>query len=578
MKRIWMVLTLVCLLALVAGCGGGRGTNPVPVQVSGRIVDAGSLPLKGAAVTIGSGAAISDKDGLFALTVNSGSARLTVSKSGFDSVDRNITVSAPGPMSLGDIRLTQRIPAAGGPYTDGSVTIPDIANGVSFSITASADHPAYLAVFPQAEQAGDYTYALTVTSQAKNLPQTERKWEGSRHRTSRSSIGRGVVRENHRVDDYLRQKERESVRHRYELLAGLNRARFSVLREQIGDKRTFNAIDFTTNKIVEVPATLRRVGVHANFYVDNRIAVPAALDEWGAFFDSHQPDLASTFGRELDVDGNGKIIVLVTPIPVSSGTVFGYFLSDNEIPKSTPGYSHSNEADMIVINPVAGHEQKLKGTLAHEYQHLLHYSERITNGEAVGEAWITEAFSTLAEDLVGYGYLSSRTESNGNPVNNVRVYSVQDWLDHYYIWSLVEWDSEDYNYGGAYLFARYVYDQYGASKVLEINRSAYGGTRAVTDAVGGTFGDLFRSWVVAMLNEYQANISPDPRLNYGEQFQFDPTHSVPVWFIPDSNATLAAGVQLRQWGVDLILTLSNATITPSGLPAEANYGGVVVNY
>jgi hypothetical protein len=576
--RGMMVLLVLLVIMAVAGCGGG---GPSKVTVTGHIVDQAEMGLKGAAVTLGGGSATSAANGAFSLASNSGAHVLAVSKSGFATLSQPVSVSGSA-LNLGSIKLTQSIPTGGGDYKDSSVWIPPLANGQSFGISGSSDHPAYLMLFPQTETSGNYPYVLTVTDAVFS--------ERAMHKPSNEQLHRSAVRTSadarsnqgaNWVDDFLRRKERESVRHRADLLKSLYRVRGTALAQQIGDERIFNTIDFTKPEsdpswIRPVTGVLRRIGTHADIYVDKAISLPAALEDWGAFFDSVQPTLASVFGRELDVDGNGKIVVLITPIPAPSGIIFGYFFSANELPKSSVSYS--NECDMIVINPVAGYEQKLKGTLAHEYQHLVHYSERITNGEAAGESWITEAFSTLAEDLVGYGYLSTAGEADATPVNNVRVVSVQDWLRRYYQWSLTAWDGENYSYGAAYLFGRYLYDQYGAAKVLEINRSAYGGTRAVTDAVGGTFGELFRSWIVAVLNEFKQHPSPDSRLNYGPEFKFDPSHTLYMLKVPESNNLLAGGVSLRPWGLDIIKVPVAATISPSGLTPEANYGGVVVKY
>lgn len=155
-----------------------------------------------------------------------------------------------------------------------------------------------------------------------------------------------------------------------------------------------------------------------------------------------------------------------------------------------------------------------EATLAHKYQHLLHFSERMRAvNPYVGDTWLDEGFAMLASDLVGRGYLAGEANAVGH---------VDRWLRYHQKWSLTDWQLNDPlngSYGGAYLFARYLYDQYGAARLLAMNQStASSGMSAVTGAVGGTFADLFSSWTVALLNEYRATPLQDARFNYGPAF------------------------------------------------------------
>ncbi len=584
MKR-WMMVPLALLVIIaVAGCGGGGSTTKV--TVNGRVADKDSLPLKGATISLGNGTTTSNADGTFSLSAPPGPATLAVSKSGFFTHTLQVAVTAPGPVTLGDIRLTQDIPGWGGGFQDGAVTIPAVINstGSTEVLLPSGTSNYYAMLFPRTSTAGFYDYSMAVdfTGGAYAFTSAARPAASARQVAlvpdgSTREVGTGALEPNWvilsdpqvQTDLRMRQIERDMVVRRTAILEHLARASRGMIRAAVGDTRVFKKWSFSTKAYVTVTATLRKMGTYADWYVDNNAAVnDAILASWVDWFDSVRSQLNSVFGNELDIDGNGKVIVLLSPL---GPRVLGFFdPAQEDLQKDNP---NSNQAEMIYIEPAPSDPSGIPGTLAHEYQHLLHFSERFLNGTGLNDAWLTEAFSMLAEDVVNKGYLSGNQSAIGH---------VDTWLEKHRYWSLIEWKEDDPgygSYGGAYLFGRYLYDKYGAAKILQINRSPYGGTRSVTDAVGGTFSDVYQAWLIALGNRHQGLTSPDPRLNYGPDFHIVTNPANPYsgyvygWnmiYPNDSTLTSASASRLRAWGIELFFIRGQDPNNQSAPAASGN--------
>ena len=148
------------------------------------------------------------------------------------------------------------------------------------------------------------------------------------------------------------------------------------------------------------------------------------------------------FGQPPDFDGNGKVFILLTDVrddydpEVSEAFVSGYF---DPIDQSTTG----NAADIIYLDTFPG---QLTGdlafstfsTLAHEYQHLIHF------GRDPNEVlWVNEGLSELSPVLMG---LPHRPFTHYLRNTNV---------------SMTSFDGELADYARTGLFFFYVYGRFG---------------------------------------------------------------------------------------------------------------------
>lgn len=204
--------------------------------------------------------------------------------------------------------------------------------------------------------------------------------------------------------------------------------RFSVSAAAIpsvGDKLQFkvpkSCTDFKT-----ITATARRISTRAIVFTDDA-APPGGfsdteLQEIAGEFDTLvYPTDVDYFGTPLDLDENSRIIILYTPevnrlTPAGNpeGFVGGFFFAGDLFPVAQCPQTNRAEVFYVlapdpngVINgnkrTTAQVRQGTRGTIAHEFQHMINASERIrhpvtSNLESV---WLDEALSHFAEDLNG---------------------------------------------------------------------------------------------------------------------------------------------------------------------------------
>jgi hypothetical protein len=136
-------------------------------------------------------------------------------------------------------------------------------------------------------------------------------------------------------------------------------------------------------------------------YVRLETAVSIAAE----FTDKIYPVITGVFGDYRDVDGNGKIILLLLDIQddyAASGTyIAGYFYpGDLERDKA-------NDADMLYLDTYPGLRDptNLYTTIAHEFQHLINYSIRLSRRTTSQDTWIDEGLASAAESI----YLNGET-------------------------------------------------------------------------------------------------------------------------------------------------------------------------
>ena len=108
---------------------------------------------------------------------------------------------------------------------------------------------------------------------------------------------------------------------------------------------------------------------------------------------------------------------------------------------------------MLFINVPSSSENGTKyqvttnSTIAHEFQHMINYNMRATNGVSE-DLWVNEGLAQVAEDVCGYGY---HTGANTGVINA--------FLGNFSSYSLLKHESPLASYGFDYLFVRYLIDR-----------------------------------------------------------------------------------------------------------------------
>jgi Secretion system C-terminal sorting domain len=268
-----------------------------------------------------------------------------------------------------------------------------------------------------------------------------------------------------------------------------------------------NLITGLTSDRYQVPSTCRAVGANCYIFVEDSSwgtrVNQAAVDSIQIYFDSKTPANpsmgifatdTSAFGSPPDVDNDPKIIILLLNIKDgysgSGGYVAGYFQPFNEISPSQRGYSTSNFAEMFYIdtNPLnlttAGGLSTGISTLAHEFQHMIHFIH-----DPYEILFVNEGCSVLAEVNCGF------------PIYDPVLYANEP--NHY----LLDWRSGDLthvlnDYSRAARFFVYLRDQAGIGVFKNIVASTQHGTAGIDaglQAYGSPlrFDGILQDWFIA---------------------------------------------------------------------------------
>ena len=211
------------------------------------------------------------------------------------------------------------------------------------------------------------------------------------------------------------------------------------------------------------------------------------------------PRCRELLGTHADVDGDGKLAVLLTRVldRVSAGQSLGGFVraSDFRREASPPFGSH---ADVIYLNSqVVSRGEHLHTLLAHEYTHAVCFSERWRR-EATGkrvpdeEDWLTESIAHVAEQRhhAGWSNLDHRIarylrDPASAPLVVPDAARAGLWRD-------------PGCRGASYLFLQWCVDQFGDDFLRDLIHSPHRGRANIEHAAGVPFAELFRRWSIAV--------------------------------------------------------------------------------
>ncbi len=252
--------------------------------------------------------------------------------------------------------------------------------------------------------------------------------------------------------------------------------------------------------------------------------------EWGA----HSEDA-------LIAESN-EITILLTDISNDnsvSGGVVGFFYPKDNLKQSE--VSGSNQRIMLYADAVLfanGEDtwdiedywpREMMSTLAHEFQHVIHFYQKDVLQEVTSDVWINEMLSESVEDLVatklkhtgprGVEYTDGSAGMTGNREGRYSLFNETNTL------SLTSWQNQLANYSHVNAFGTYLLRNYGGAKVLhDIVDNAHTDEKAVVYAVnkaingsGKTFNDLLKEWGIAVLLSDNENLDTSlPTYNTGD--------------------------------------------------------------
>ena len=149
------------------------------------------------------------------------------------------------------------------------------------------------------------------------------------------------------------------------------------------------------------------------------------------------------------------------------------------------------------------------GTLAHEFQHMIHYYQKRILRDAGSEAWLNEMASEVAEDLIadkmmvtgprGVAHDDPTAGEPGTGSGRLPIYNLFNDVQ------VTAWHGRIANYSINYALGAYLARAYGGaelfSAIVQSDRSGVDAVEAALDGLGHevSFGQALADWAVATL-------------------------------------------------------------------------------
>jgi len=340
-----------------------------------------------------------------------------------------------------------------------------------------------------------------------------------------------------RLDATLRRREQALVmEHRGAPRPSLDVARSDVpAPPALGSPRSFSvlsSLDATT--FATTQARLRFAGQHILIYVDTDQPTGAFTDpELSAFGETFERDLypvdVTAFGSESDIDGNGRVIVLLSPkinaltdrsICSTQGFITGFFFGGDLLPASKGSNKGEifyalvpdESASKSCAHSKASVERLIPSTFIHEFQHMISFNQHVLVRDGSEESlWLNEGLSHIAEELASKLYENRYPSPSGrsNPQqlfpdssqgfitgDMTNAYRFLSTLPDHSVIALTGSASLEER-GGAWHFLRWLGDQKGEAIYGRLVQTASTGTQNVEDKAGESFAGLFGDFATA---------------------------------------------------------------------------------
>jgi hypothetical protein len=315
---------------------------------------------------------------------------------------------------------------------------------------------------------------------------------------------------------------------------------------KVGDRRIFRVCDKVTCSqeidFASVTAEVRYVGDHALIYQDENAPVGGLneqdFQEMGVVFDQELYRVATrTFGSESDLDKNGRVMILFTPIVngmtdtarCSQSYVTGFFFP-LDIDPTADRDNRSNQAELfyaIVPDPegtvTCDHSVErvtriVPVTFIHELQHMINYHQHVIVRAGNSEqTWLNEAMSHMAEELgalhfEALGQMERFTAFSLGDLYNGYKY-LRDPGSYYLLYAEGTGTLEER--GAGWLFLRWLVDQFGIEVLRRLSESDLTGTENLVAATSEPMSQLLSDWFLANYVSDHPDIDAVPsRLSY----------------------------------------------------------------
>lgn len=307
----------------------------------------------------------------------------------------------------------------------------------------------------------------------------------------------------------------------------------------LGDPLTVPAFSFQLigSGKYQTTTTCRYVGDHCYIFVEDDIwsgprVTQAGVESLARAFDQstnrHSDrgiyDVSTNlFGEPPDADGDPRILIVVLDIldsPITGITFVGYIDTDNEAPPT------SREIVYIDASPLDIESDLARATLAHEFQHLIHWKADPDEAK-----WLDEGCSEYAELACGY--------------KDTTTVATEDFLTLAANTDLTHWEDQFFDFDQTYLWMTYFVQRYGESALRNLVTDRDSSITSVNNTpqslnVPERFDHLFGQWSAAVYLDGTGDLG----------YRAIDLRSVKRDFltVPTTNLTRSAAL----WGVDYL--------------------------
>ncbi len=316
---------------------------------------------------------------------------------------------------------------------------------------------------------------------------------------------------------------------------------------KVGDTAKFWVSNSDTMKHTRVTAELKAVTEHVAMWVQQGVRINQADLEASAkrFEEKTYPTNREFFGSEWTPGVDNDVRLHILHARGLGENVAGYYSSADEYSRLVNEYS--NEREMFYISADSGsarpNSEFYDGTLAHEFQHMIHWAN-----DRNETSWVNEGMSELASYLNGFdpgGMEYAYAEQPDTQLTTWADPSTESTIEHY---------------GASYLFMSYFLQRFGEQMTKAVVASPRNGIPSFDEALTAAgqperFDDVFADWVIANYLDL-SEVDPAGRFGYV-------AIDTPGMVVAKTHRSypVSGEEQVSQYGADYIQLRGNGAVT-----------------
>jgi hypothetical protein len=321
----------------------------------------------------------------------------------------------------------------------------------------------------------------------------------------------------------------------------------------VGSLRSLRVISkIDASEFATVTARLRYAGPRVVIWVDTvspDVLPDTSLTKLGRLFDDELYPLGvETFGEASDVDGDGRVHVVMTPVvngltPSNQCTLSGFvgaFFTAHDLYPGTPNANGGEFLYAFVPDSLGRYGcphtrtefgRVMPKAFVHELQHAINYHQHVRRGGTEEEIWLNEGLSHAAEEIASklyearYPWPAGRATPDLMFPDSANAYIFFNLVNAYLflrqpfansVTSFREGGTIEER-GGAWLFLRWLADQYGEGILGRLVRTHLRGAANVVDKTRAPFAQTMGDFAIAV---YADSIPGLPRTSVPAKWRF----------------------------------------------------------